>query len=153
MLNLAFLLRCNKRLLFRTLRNRFKVPSATGLTEQMAVANAILKAPAGCVVECGTYLGGSAVNLSHACCLAQREFPVFDSYEGLPEPSQEDGTHYVLASSQVHLYSKGAWKGTFETVHNNISRYGCDRVTSLVKGYFEQTLPSFNKPIAVPIAT
>lgn len=149
MLNLSFLLRCNKRLLFHALRNRFRVPSATGLTEQMAIANAILRAPAGCVVECGTYLGGSAVNLSYACEMTRREFFVFDSFEGLPEPSPGDEQHCVLQSSEIHRYSKGAWKGTLETVHGNIARYGRSNVTSLVKGYFEETLPAFNKPVAV----
>lgn len=147
MLNLSFLLRCNKRLLVHALRNRFRVPSATGLTEQLAVTNAILKAPAGCVVECGTYLGGSAVNLSYACEMTQREFFVFDSFEGLPEPLADDEKHCVLQSSEIHRYSKGAWKGTLETVRNNLARYG--RTAHLVKGYFEETLPAFNKPIAV----
>ena len=41
----------------------------------------------GDVVECGCYLGGSSVNISLVCALTGRRLLIYDSFEGLPEPS------------------------------------------------------------------
>jgi O-methyltransferase len=138
-----------KSLLFKVLRNRKRVPSATGLTEQLAIIQAIYKAPAGAVVECGTYLGGSAVNLSLACRDTNRLLYIFDSFEGLPEPSQADRNHLVPSSSEVHRYAKGYWKGPLETVRANLRKFGYAEVCHFNKGYFEETLPKFEAPVAV----
>jgi O-methyltransferase len=139
----------SKTLFLRMLRNRLRVPSASGFTEQWAVIRAIFGAPAGSVVECGTYLGGSAVNLSQACMLTGRQFFIFDSFEGLPEPTTQDRDHFVLSSSDIHQYRRGAWKGPLETVQENLKRYGQIGVCNLKKGYLADTLPEFSSPVAV----
>jgi O-methyltransferase len=148
-MNLSILAKAPKILLLKMLRNKLRVRSATGLTEQLTVVRAIRKAPPGAIVECGTYLGGSAVNLSLACRETNRDFVIFDSFEGLPEPAENDRSHFVLSSAELHQYSRGAWKGTFDTVKQNIAKYGSLQNCKLVKGYFEQTLPSFHTPVAV----
>ena len=135
-------------LMFRTIGNNKKVPSATHYLEQLTMITKILNIPRsleGCVVECGTFKGGSATNLSLACELCGRKLEIFDSFEGLPEPSSEDKIHEVVSSRELHLYEKGAWRGTLEEVKGNISKYGKIGVCNFNVGYFEDTLPKFKK--------
>ena len=110
---------------------------------------ALLKLDApGVVVECGTYQGGSAANLSLACELTERKFFVFDSFEGLPEPEESDREHTVLIANEIHTYKRGDWCGTLDLVKANVGKYGSLRVCEFKKGYFEDTLPAFTERVA-----
>ena len=102
----------------------------------------------GCVVECGTYKGGSAANLSLVCALCHRELEIFDSFEGLPEPSDRDRRHFVPALRVVHTYARGSCHGSLEEVRSNISRYGAINVCTFNVGYFCDTLPTLRKKCA-----
>jgi O-methyltransferase len=136
-------------LLFRIIRNKRKIVSATGLFEQLVMITALLKLKIpGAIVECGTYQGGSAANLSLACELTGRKLFVFDSFEGLPEPEKSDKEHTVLVADEIHVYQRGDWRGTQETVVENITKYGSPNLCTFVKGYFEDTLPSFDQRVA-----
>src|SRR5438132_8636692 len=98
-------------------RNNHAIPSASHFLEHLVIATRILDIPqsiTGCVVECGAYKGASAANLSLVCALADRELEVFDSFEGLPEPTKSDAAHLVLDRSQVHIYEQGDWMGTID---------------------------------------
>ena len=109
----------------------------------------------GALVECGVAQGGSALLLA----LINREFGrdermlwLFDSYQGLPDPTKDDyegdktGTH-------VRPLPKGSCLGTYEEVsrllfvHNQIS----SQAISMVKGWFQDTLPVTRSKIG-PIA-
>lgn len=99
----------------------------------------------GDLVECGVAQGGSAllialVNKKYGGDL--RRLWLFDSYEGLPEPTSEDfqkgktGTH-------VRPLPKGSCLGTIEDVsrllfqENSLS----PATIELVKGWFQESLP------------
>jgi hypothetical protein len=116
---------------------------------------AISEGVSGALVECGVAQGGSALLLA----LVNREFGfdqrmlwLFDSYQGLPDPTKDDyegdktGTH-------VRPLPKGSCLGTYEEVsrllfvHNQISR----QAISMVKGWFQDTLPVTRAKIG-PIA-
>ena len=59
----------------------------TRVIEQLIMATQILRSPKtveGCVVEYGSFKGGSAANLSLVCALCGRQLEVFDSFAGLP---------------------------------------------------------------------
>jgi O-methyltransferase len=124
--------------------NKRKILTATDPKVQLAMALKLLEMPPelpGVVVECGTFKGGTAANLSLVCKIVGRELFVFDSFEGLPEGSPCD-------REAIH-YSKGDWSGTFDEVSRNIQRFGdLDRCT-LVPGWFDKTLPLFDREIAL----
>lgn len=137
------------RILISAIRVRQRMVSASGLNEQLAIISAIIKLKApGVVVECGTYQGASTVGLSLACALTGRKLYIFDSFKGLPEPTEGDRHHAIIRDSQIATYQKGAWLGPFELVRSNIQKYGDLSVCTFVEGYFDSTLPSFKEAVA-----
>lgn len=136
-------------LLRRLRRNLRAVTSASGLLEQLFIITKLLNLDVpGAVIECGTYKGASAVNLSLACELADRRLLIYDSFAGLPKPSEGDRTHSTI-DGMTDDYEQGWWCGTLEEVKSNISRYGCIRRCSFVQGYFQDTLPQLKEPVAL----
>jgi O-methyltransferase len=136
------------KLVHRMRSNRKKVITASHFVEHLLMATEILKVPPqveGCVVECGSFKGGSATNLSLVCALCNRRLEIFDSFAGLPEPSGVDQQHVLVDAGEVHTYEKGAWCGTLPEVKKNISQFGNISVCNFNVGYFDQTLPGFQK--------
>jgi hypothetical protein len=134
------------KLAVRMARNSKKVITGSHFLEHLLMATQILNVPAdveGCVVECGTFKGGSATNLSVVCALCHRQLEIFDSFRGLPEPKGTDREHLLVSLNEVHTYAKGAWQGTLEEVKRNISRHGAIDVCNFNVGYFNETLPTF----------
>jgi O-methyltransferase len=135
-------------LLRRLRRNMKAVPSASGLLEQLFMITKLLNLDEpGVIVECGSYKGGSAVNLSLACELIGRQLLICDSFAGLPRPSDEDRTHSTI-DGMTDDYEEGWWCGSLEEVRSNIAKYGCVRCCSFVPGYFQDTLPQLKEPVA-----
>lgn len=129
-------------------RNNHRIIGATDFLEHIVMATKILTIPKsveGCIVECGCYKGKSTANLSLVCSLCKRTLEVFDSFEGLPEPSNEDKAHVVLGEHKVHTYSKGDYHANLSETKENVSRYGNINVCNFNVGYFEDTLPKFKK--------
>ena len=99
----------------------------------------------GDIVECGVGHGHSFYKL---CCLAYyenkgRNIYGFDSFEGFPEPSEED------ASPRIPL--KGEWNvATVETIERVLTEAGriepsfIQNSVKLVKGFFEESLSRFD---------
>ena len=90
---------------------------------------------AGCLVEAGSYKGGSTAKFSIAARMANRKLVVFDSFEGLPENNEDESL------------SKGSLCGTLDEVRMNISRFGELEVCELINGWFDDTMPRFSRPI------
>jgi hypothetical protein len=137
------------KLFFKMAYNNTKIVSGSSFIEHLIMAASLLSLPKnleGCVVECGTYKGVSAANLSLICALAGRKLHIFDSFEGLPEPTEIDKAHAVLDSQELHTYQKGWWAGSLEEVRANITRYGNIAACEFHKGFFDKTLPSFKTP-------
>lgn len=136
-------------LLYRMNRNHAKITSFSEWLEHSIMATEILRVPRdeqGCVIECGTFLGGSAANLSLVCDLCDRTLEIFDSFEGLPEPSSADSSHVIVLEHEVQTYAKGAFRGSLPDVQKNITRFGRISACNFNVGYFDQTLPAFRKP-------
>ncbi|HEY2496809.1 MAG TPA: TylF/MycF/NovP-related O-methyltransferase [Candidatus Angelobacter sp.] len=128
--------------------NRKKISTASHFLEHLLMATEILKIRPeieGSVVECGSFKGGSAANLSLVCELCNRQLEIFDSFAGLPEPSDIDQEHVLVDAHEVHTYAKGAFCGALQEVKSNISRFGNIGVCSFHVGYFNHTLPGFQK--------
>jgi len=92
----------------------------------------------GDLVTCGVYRGGSAAVLAGANIKSgvQRKSWLFDSFQGLPEPTERDGFE------AQETYYKG-WCGAGEDeVRRLFARLGLmSSNVHIVRGWFEDTLP------------
>jgi hypothetical protein len=130
-----------QRLGIRMFLNKLRIPTGTSYKGHLAMALKIFETPPeveGCIVECGTWQGGSAANLSLVCKIAGRKLRIFDSFEGLPEGKEED---------RQAVYTTGDYCGSLEQVRKNIERYGAIDVCEFVEGWFDKTLPDLNEPV------
>jgi len=103
------------------------------------------EARSGSFVECGVWNGGSsAVVASAARNNRTRQIWLFDSWEGLPEPSELD-THLVSGRRG----EKGMLPSSMETVRELLfDELSLDpNRIHLVKGWFEETIPNVKKDI------
>ena len=129
---------------WRLIWNKRRILTATDAKVHTAMALKLLEMPPtlpGVVVECGTFKGGTAANLSLICKIVGRELFVFDSFEGLPEGSPSD--------REAQHYNKGDWAGTYDEVVKNIKKYGDPSRCTLVRGWFDKTLPVFDREIVL----
>lgn len=134
------------RLIIAMKRNESRIVGASSFLEHLVMAMHILKIPKnqeGCVIECGCYKGRSTASLSLVCALCNRNLEVFDSFQGLPEPSEIDRAHRRLNFHELATYSQGAFRGSLEEVRDNVRRFGNLRVCNFHPGYFDQSLPGF----------
>ena len=126
----------------RMFLNKLRIDTGTSYKAHLAMALKILEtAPEveGAVVECGTWKGGSAVNLSMVCKMTGRKLLIYDSFEGLPEKAEGD--------REGDKYDEGDYAGSLEEVRENIHKYGCIDSCEFVKGWFNDTLPDLNSPV------
>jgi hypothetical protein len=110
----------------------------------------------GAIVECGVFKGGSAAVMTMAAS-PERKIWLFDSFEGLPEPTAEDGEKAVEYSghrTSGALEPIGQCVGPldvvkelfFDKMHVDPAR------VEIRKGWFQETLPTARHelgPIAV----
>lgn len=123
--------------------NKLRVPTGTSFKSHLVMALKLFEMPhetEGMVVECGTWQGGSAVNLSLVCRIVGRKLRIYDSFAGLPEGKEED---------RQGFYATGDYCGPLDTVKRNIEKYGAIEVCEFVEGWFEDTLPGLNEPVAL----
>jgi hypothetical protein len=88
------------------------------------------------IAECGVYQGNSLFAIAHRLRVRRMHTRVlgFDSFEGLPERSQQDGD----------IAREGSFNDTrYEEVARKAERLGFDNIT-LVKGYFDRTLSRYS---------
>jgi O-methyltransferase len=100
----------------------------------------------GVVVEAGTYLGASAAKFSWACAHRGRRLVIFDSFEGLPN---HDEPHDHTIFGEEAKFNQGDYKGSLDTVEKNIRRYGRFGNCEFVKGWYEDTMPTFDRSVIV----
>lgn len=127
---------------WRMFINKFRCETGTSYKAHLAMALKILEtAPEveGAILECGTWKGGSAVNLSMVCKITGRKLLVYDSFEGLPEKEEGD--------REAGGYTVGDYCGTLEEVKENIRKFGEIDSCEFVKGWFQDTLPDLKQPI------
>jgi O-methyltransferase len=123
-------------------RNAHRIRTGTSFKTHLVMALKLLEtAPEvpGCVIECGTWKGGSAANLSLACKITGRKLLIYDSFEGLPEGDPRD--------RESKFYDRGDYCGTLDEVKSNITRYGDIGSCTFMKGWFSDTLPHLSSPV------
>ena len=127
---------------FTMLLNNLRIETGIAYPVLLAMALKILETPPekkGDILECGTWKGGSAVNLSLVSKIVGRKLLIYDSFEGLPEPERED-LAYGKAEKGKHL-------GTIDEVKKNIRKYGDINSCEFIKGWFDKTLPELKNEI------
>jgi hypothetical protein len=101
----------------------------------------------GALVDCGTYNGGSTALLSAGA--PRRDVWAFDSFEGLPAPSDRDVGRPL--TDEEKLWPKGLCLGSEERLREAVARFGAADRLHVRKGWFEDTLPSARQDVG-PIA-
>jgi O-methyltransferase len=100
----------------------------------------------GCIVEAGCFKGGSTTKLSIAAAQVGRKLVVFDSFDGIPD---NDEPHDQTIFGDQARFDRGAYAGQLAEVTENVRRYGEIDVCEMVQGWFEDTMPAFDEPIAL----
>jgi O-methyltransferase len=104
----------------------------------------------GAVVECGVWRGGSAMAAMLALSSmgdCERDFFLYDTFEGMSEPTADDVSYDgTLAATQLLATKRGTglWcKASLEDVQQNVSstRYPESRI-HLVRGDVAKTIPA-----------
>lgn len=117
-------------------------------SEIIRVISAIFSSntPAGVIVEAGAYKGGSSAKISWAAKMTNKKFYIFDSFEGLPKHNEIHSKNIFGGDA---YFPPGSYAGSLDEVKNNIQKYGKIEVCEFVKGWFEDTMSNFKKPICV----
>jgi predicted O-methyltransferase YrrM len=93
-------------------------------------------------VECGVAAGGSSALLAyvikHYSRLPRRLY-AFDSFSGMPEPTEKDTAHGIGA--EITGWGTGTCAAPEESVQEACAKVGAAELLTTVKGYFEDTLP------------
>jgi len=103
----------------------------------------------GCVVECGVWRGGMSAAMADT--LPGRVHFLFDSFEGLPLPTSDDGEWgqlYLRDPKSPEFYDSCIADPSFAEA---IMRKSAAREFHLVKGWFKDTLPSFRPPSPIAV--
>jgi O-methyltransferase len=135
------------RLVAACVRTSLAVECAHKESEILAViAGALASKADGCVIEAGAFKGGSTAKLSRAASLTGRKLYVFDSFQGIP-PHEEE--HRVTIMGTPTGFAEGDYAASVDEVREAVARYGDVSVCEFVEGWFDDTMPSFNEPIAL----
>lgn len=124
----------------KALENAFEV---TSLAERMRIKGAL--------VECGVAEGGTAAMMAltnqHVGHQSRLKW-FFDSYEGLPEPTEED-YQGGRTGHFVRPLPKGACLGTIEQVSELMfDKLGLPRrEIHLIKGWFQDSIPAYRQEV------
>ena len=103
-------------------------------------------------IECGVWKGGSAMLIAKLLSLynvTNRKIILYDTYEGMSEPSELDRDYTgepadsLLKKSSIEDQASVWCYSSFEEVKENISKTGIDpNQVHMIKGKVEDTIPS-----------
>lgn len=102
----------------------------------------------GCVVECGVWRGGMSAGMAEM--LPDREFFLFDSFEGLPQAKEIDGERALAwQRNKDGMYYYDNCRAEMSIAQDIMKNTGVK--FNLIKGWFSESLPEarFNQPIAI----
>jgi O-methyltransferase len=103
----------------------------------------------GCIIECGVWRGGMIGGIANVIG-KDRNYYLFDSFEGLPKAKEIDGHSAIEWQKDVN--SPGYYdncKAEMEWAEKAMKKSGAENY-KLVKGWFNETIPDY--PIKEPIA-
>jgi O-methyltransferase len=104
----------------------------------------------GCVVECGVWRGGMTAGMAEVLG-PEREYFLFDSFEGLPPATERDGerARRWQRGTQSDVYYENC-RAPAEFAERAMELAGVPRF-KLMKGWFENTLPAFVPPCPIAV--
>ena len=138
---------------FREIYGKFR--AYTMLHEGKYVNNLELcfeyKRIAGCVVECGVWRGGMCAGMAEVLG-AERKYFLFDSFEGLP-PAREDldGAPRSRGKARPTRRRTTTTARAAETEAATAMKLSGATSFSLVKGWFNETVPRFTPPSEIAV--
>lgn len=133
---------------YRKYADQTMVPASSYL-KNLALAEKVRDVD-GCVVECGVWRGGMIAGIADLLG-GGREYYLFDSFEGLPLAKVIDGRglkEWQAATSAPDYYDN--CRASADQADATMKKSSAKRY-SLVKGWFEETVPRFkpNQQIAI----
>jgi O-methyltransferase len=128
---------------------RSTMTHATAYISNLLLARSVLDV-SGCVVECGVWRGGMIAGIAEVLG-PDRDYFLFDSFEGLPKAQRMDGE--AIAAWQRNVGSTTYFdncRASENEARAAMRMAGVPRSVT-VKGWFERTLPGFkpSSPIAL----
>jgi len=98
------------------------------------------------IAEAGSFKGGSGAKLSLAVRMANKKLFLFDSFEGLPENNEDHGKNIFGGDA---FFPGKSYMGSLDEVKQNIGRFGHLPSCEFIKGWFDDTMPNFDKKVGV----
>ena len=125
--------------IFMKFRDYTMIPQGT-YCENLSLMDKVEGLP-GAIVECGTWKGGMIAGIA-AILGDEKEYLLFDSFEGLPSAKEIDGARAIewQADTNSPRYYDNC-TASEESAHRAMKLSGVSNV-SIVKGWFSETLPS-----------
>lgn len=129
----------------------YSLVGSAGLSQTYNLVAEIIKNNLkGDIVECGVAQGGSSALIALKAFennKNDRKIWLFDSFEGLPEPSAKDFKNGDKGDF-IRPLDKGSCLGTIEQVKRLFSKLGIDKKNvRMIKGWFQETLPEYKNKI------
>jgi O-methyltransferase len=112
--------------------------------KNLLIAQSVINTP-GCVIECGVWRGGMTAGLADILG-SERQYFLFDSFEGLPPAKDIDGEaalFWQLNTQSSEYYDNCRAEISFADQAMQMSKANNYK---LVQGWFENTLPQFTPP-------
>lgn len=97
------------------------------------------------VAEAGCYKGISTAKFSLAAAAAGKDLIVFDSFQGIPENDEPHDKN--IFGGPAH-FARGDYSWGLEGVKAHVTRFGHIERCRFIEGWFDDTLPQFNEPLA-----
>jgi O-methyltransferase len=130
---------------FKNIYKKYK--EFTMIPEQAYVDNLLLSERIsdleGSVIECGVWRGGMTAGIADLLG-ESRHYYLFDSFEGLPEAKKIDGQSAIAWQSNVNGENYNDNCCAPEEYAQNAMKFSLAENYTLKKGWFEETLPTFN---------
>jgi O-methyltransferase len=127
----------------------FTMAPVTSFWKNLLIADA-RRHVSGCVVECGVWRGGMSAAIAELLG-KDREYFLFDSFEGLPSATAEDGDRakaWQQDTKSPNYYDN--CRAPIEYAQRAMRMAGVPRY-HIVKGWFDQTVVGFVPPAPIAI--
>jgi O-methyltransferase len=134
---------------FHNLYRKYKDRSMLGRNEYVKNLASSVTA-SGCVVECGVWKGGTSAGMAEILG-ADREYFLFDSFQGHVDPQPIDGPAAVAwkVEKDGPWYFNNAVVGPEEA--DAAMRLSGAKQYRLIQGWFNDTLPRFEPPCPIAV--
>lgn len=115
----------------------------------LAARDIVKRSVPGAFVECGVAYGAQICAMAEACRGDEREFHLFDSFQGIPMAGPNDHDQpgigaFVMDQNlplKDRLVSSGISSSSVENVKKNLAKFGFGARYKFHEGWFQDTLP------------